>query len=385
MARYGAGRGAGACGPQGAHAAGHARPATRSRTWRRARFLWALCVVVLLAGLWRGWAAAAQAPAPPAGRLDARRLAIVINDDDPDSVAIGGYYRRRRAIPLANVVHVRIPGRPHELAPDAFFRLKRKIDSQLAPAVEAVLMVWTAPYKVACHGITGAYTLGFDAALCAQPCAAGRPSGLFNAPDRLSLRERGLRLSMLLPIASQAQAKALIDRGVASERRTGPAHAWYLRTSEAPRNARAIFFPPAGYLPAHALTVHRLQADVLDGALDGAHQVLVYQTGRAQVEKLDTIRFLPGALADHLTSQGGELEDSRQMSSLRWLEAGATASYGTVGEPCNHWQKFPNPGLLLRHYLSGDTAIEAYWKSVAWPAQGVFIGEPLAAPFRKAQ
>jgi uncharacterized protein (TIGR03790 family) len=336
----------------------------------------------LLAGLCRGLpAAAAEAPASPDGRLDARRLAIVINDDDPDSVAIGGYYRRRRAIPLANVVHVRIPGRPHELAPGAFFQLKREIDRQLAPAVEAVLMIWTAPYKVGCHGITGAYTLGFDAALCAQPCAAGRPSGLFNAPDRLSLRERGLRLSMLLPIASRAQAKALIDRGLASGRWTGPAHAWYLRTSEAPRNARAIFFPPAGYLPAHDLTVHRLQADVLDGASD----VLVYQTGKAQVDKLDTIHFLPGALADHLTSHGGELEDSRQMSSLRWLEAGATASYGTVGEPCNHWQKFPNPAVLLRHYLMGDTAIEAYWKSVAWPSQGVFIGEPLAAPFRAPQ
>jgi hypothetical protein len=41
-----------------------------------------------------------------------------------------------------------------------------------------------------------------------------------------------------------------------------------------------------------------------------------------------------------------------QMSSLRWLEAGATASYGTVSEPCNHWQKFPHPSVLLRHYAA---------------------------------
>ena len=25
--------------------------------------------------------------------------------------------------------------------------------------------------------------------------------------------------------------------------------------------------------------------------------------------------------------------------------------------------------------------VESYWKSVAWPGQGVFIGEPLATPF----
>ena len=46
-------------------------------------------------------------------------------------------------------------------------------------------------------------------------------------------------------------------------------------------------------------------------------------------------------------------------------------------------QKFPHPTVLLKRYLSGDSAIEAYWKSVAWPAQGVFIGDPLAAPYAR--
>jgi hypothetical protein len=69
------------------------------------------------------------------------------------------------------------------------------------------------------------------------------------------------------------------------------------------------------------------------------------------------------------------------MSSLRWLEAGATGSYGAVIEPCNFLQKFPSPGLAIAWYLQGESLIEAYWKSVAWPGQGVFIGEPLARPF----
>jgi uncharacterized protein (TIGR03790 family) len=108
---------------------------------------------------------------------------------------------------------------------------------------------------------------------------------------------------------------------------------------------------------------------------------MFYETGTVNVRHLESLQFLPGALADHLTSAGGDLLGQSQMSSLRWLEAGATASYGTVSEPCNHWQKFPNPAVLLKHYLAGDTAVEAYWKSVAWPAQGLFIGEPLAAPY----
>jgi len=320
---------------------------------------------------------AAAAPVQEAG-LGAHQLAIVINDDDPESVAVGAYYRRRRAIPAANVVHVRIRGRPHALDAARFRRLKEEVDSRLAPAVQAVLFVWTAPYKVGCQGLSGAYTLGLDAALCADTCGPGRPSGFFNATGQ-PWRARGLRLSMLLPASPTQDAMALIDRGVVSGMRRMPAHAWYLTTSDAARNARAVFFPPPGYLRAPEVTVHRLRADALRDAGD----VLVYQLGKARVEGLETLRFVPGALADHLTSHGGELLDDGQMSSLRWLQAGATASYGTVGEPCNHWQKFPNPGVLLRHYLGGETAIEAYWKSVAWPGQGVFIGEPLAAPYAR--
>jgi hypothetical protein len=33
------------------------------------------------------------------------------------------------------------------------------------------------------------------------------------------------------------------------------------------------------------------------------------------------------------------------------------------------------------YYALGSSAIEAYWKSVAWPGEGLFVGEPLAQPF----
>ena len=323
--------------------------------------------------------AAASVPAPDAAAaLAPSQLAIVINDDDPDSVAIGVYYRQRRDIPAANVVRVRIPGKPRSLSPAQFRLLKQDIDSQLGPGIQAVLMVWTAPYAVSCNSITGAYTLGFDGNQCLKPCAAGQPSSYFNSKSGRPFADHGMRPSMLLPIQSREKAKDLIDRGVAAGFRTVPATAYYLVTSDRARNSRVAFYPPSGRLPARRLATRVLQADVLEGARD----VLVYQTGMARVSKLETLGFVPGALADHLTSLGGDLLGDSQMSSLRWLEAGATASFGTVSEPCNHWQKFPNPAVLLRHYLSGNSAIEAYWKSVAWPTQGLFIGGPLASPYR---
>lgn len=193
------------------------------------------------------------------------------------------------------------------------------------------------------------------------------------------MKDFNLRLSMLLPTESVAAGKALIDRGVVSGFTAPAATAYFLQTGDSARSSRARFFPRSGVIQSKKLVVKTLQADSIENVGD----IVMYQTGRDVVPKLDTLKFVPGALADHLTSFGGDLLGTAQMSSLRWLEAGVTASYGTVSEPCNHWQKFPNSTVLLTQYLRGNTAIEAYWKSVAWPAQGVFIGEPLAAPYRR--
>jgi uncharacterized protein (TIGR03790 family) len=334
---------------------------------------------LLLAFLMLAATTGARAQFASTTSLQPAQLAIVINDAEPNSVKIGEYYRKRRGIPKQNVVHVRIPDKPHEIGAERFQELKEEIDSQLGPEIQAVLMVWTAPYKVECNSITGAYTLGFDASQCTRTCASGRSSPYFNANSTRPWTDLKLRLAMLLPTESVEDAKALIDRGASAGFRNVAGTAYYLVTSEKARNSRAGFFPPPGRIEAKKLSTKTMQADVLEGAKD----VMIYETGMARVDKLDTLRFLPGALADHLTSLGGDLLGDGQMSSLRWLEAGATASYGSVSEPCNYWQKFPNPAVLLKHYVQGNSAIEAYWKSVAWPTQGLFIGEPLAAPYRK--
>ncbi|WP_374582206.1 TIGR03790 family protein [Pseudoduganella sp.] len=322
--------------------------------------------------------ARAQSP-PPSAPIGPGQLALVVNDADPASVALGAYYAQLRNIAPAHIAHVRIDGRPQRLDAAAFARLKGDIERQLGgPAgadVRAVLFAWTAPYAVECNSLTAAYTLGFDAGQCQRSCAPGRRNPYFNA----SVLPPGMRLSMLLPAEPADVARAVAERGKAAGFRVPRAGAYFLHTSESTRNSRARFFPPSGALPAYKLTIHTLRQDVLEGAQD----VMLYQTGMARVARLESLHFLPGALADHLTSYGGDLLGNAQMSSLRWLEAGATASYGTVSEPCNHWQKFPHPQILLQHYLNGASAIEAYWRSVAWPAQGLFIGDPLARPYAR--
>ncbi|RZT04595.1 TIGR03790 family protein [Duganella sp. CF402] len=324
-----------------------------------------------------GIPAMAQMSAPPRSTLQAGQLGVVINDDDPLSVELGAYYVKARGVPAKNVAHVRIPDQPRKLDAGQFAALKQSIDEQLGADIQAVVMVWTAPYAVECNSITAAYTLGFNAEQCAKPCGPGKDSAYFNSTAARP-SAAGVRLSMLLPAETLEQGKALVDRGILSSFRMPAASAYFLITSDAARSSRAPFFPQAMVLPKKKLAIKVLRTD----SLENANDIVLYQTGLAKVPKLETLRFVPGALADHLTSFGGDLLGTNQMSSLRWLEAGATASYGTVSEPCNYWQKFPNGTVLLASYLNGATAIEAYWKSVKWPSQGLFIGEPLAAPYR---
>jgi uncharacterized protein (TIGR03790 family) len=333
-----------------------------------------LRLVVLAAGLATSWPLAAPGPA---AALDATQLGVVVNTADPYSVEIGDYYVRRRGIPRANVVFVTLPTGQGEIGRAAFEAARAQVRAGLPDRVQALALAWTTPFRVDCLSVTTAFAFGFDPAFCAQGCHRTRPSPYFDSPSATPFREWGMRPAMLLAGASVAEAKATIDRGVAADSSFPSGTAYLLSTSDRARNTRAARYSLATALDV-PIRVRRVDADALRDRQD----VLFYFTGAVTVAGLDTLRFLPGAIADHLTSTGGVLTGQDQMSALRWLEAGATASYGAVVEPCNFPSKFPQPAVVIARYARGETAIEAYWKSVAWPGQGVFVGEPLAAPFR---
>jgi hypothetical protein len=172
-------------------------------------------------------------------------------------------------------------------------------------------------------------------------------------------------------------ARQLVDRGIASDGTQPKGTAYLVSTPDKRRNVRAKFYNHIEQDMQGWIDTRQIKSKGLKNRDD----ILFYFTGIKRVPHLDSLRFKPGAVADHLTSSGGKLTGWKQMSALRWLEAGATGSYGTVVEPCNLIGKFPNPGMLMNAYGSGLSLIMAYWQSVQQPGEGIFIGEPLAAPF----
>ncbi|CAN5260295.1 TIGR03790 family protein [soil metagenome] len=326
----------------------------------------------LLLALHGGAASAETAPI-----IEAATLAVVVNDRDPLSRQIADYYVDARAIPEDNLIHVDFEPGQALLPVEQFAAIKPAVDDAAGAHIQAYALAWALPYRVGCMSVTMAFAAGFDKKWCGGICERTSGTPYFDASIRAPWTEFKLRPAMLLAANDFDDARALIDRGIAADGTSPRGTAYLVETEDRNRNSRAGSYPATVRRLADRFRIEHVKAP----QLEGRDEVMFYFIGAIRVAGLDSIGFLPGAAADHLTSAGGRLDEDKQMSAMRWLEAGATASYGTVAEPCNFPAKFPNPAVLIRHYLAGETLLEAYWKSVAMPGQGVFIGEPLARPF----
>ena len=317
---------------------------------------------------------------PVFARITPQQIAIVINTQDGDSREIAEYYRSKRGIPEQNLIEISMPARD-AIGEKMFDRVYRQVIEQTPDGVQYYALAWSRPYRVDCMSVTSAFAFGFDKKFCAQGCKPTQLSNYYNSDSALPKDELNMRPTMMLAGSSLQQVYAMIDRGVRSDATKPDATAYLMNTTDKARNVRSRRYPVIRELLADKIHIQQVDGDVLENRDD----VMFYFTGKVKVEAVDSNHYLPGAIADHLTSTGGRLFGGSQMSILRWLDAGATGSYGTVVEPCAFTQKFPNPGIVIERYTDGESLIEAYWKSVAWPGQGVFVGELMASPYADAE
>jgi len=92
-------------------------------------------------------------------------------------------------------------------------------------------------------------------------------------------------------------------------------------------------------------------------------------------------RIRPGAICEHLTSNGGVMRSGGNQTPLSvFLRHGAAAASGTVTEPYAIAAKFPSP-FVHYHYARGCTLIEAFYQSVPGPYQLLIVGDPLCRPW----
>jgi uncharacterized protein (TIGR03790 family) len=328
-------------------------------------------------------------------KLSGNNVLILFKQGDPLSQKIALYYAQQRFVPSIQVASISLPPNTNHLTPEQFSARIQRLKPKLTDNIKVILLTFHAPYRVGCMSITSALALGYDEKYCGQKpankskCNPTAISPYYN--DQVNLlwkKDIPVKLSMMLSAETFKQAKALIDRGVSADNTDPEGDAYLVRTHDNARSTRAVIFKRFVDIWQQRNNIHAHFIDDRgkkgDTSIKNKKDILFYQTGLKHVPDIETNSYLPGAIADHLTSSAGVgIDHNGQMKAFRWLDNGVTGSYGTVIEPCNFTEKFPNPQILIPNYANGDSLIEAYWKSVQQPGEGLFIGEPLARPWSK--
>ena len=323
---------------------------------------------------------------------------VVVNQNSPDSLELGNDYCRLRGVPPQNLLRLtHWTGGSINWSPGQFTNfllnplLAMIAGRGLTSQAQVVLLSMDIPYRVTdgnnVNSTTSALFYGFKTnglpvPVCALPDESSNSYAYSELPFNQSPPNTAPTqsfLAMMLTGPNLEVAENILRRSAASDGSFPTQTVFLAKTTDENRNVRFVEFDNAVFenQVAGNYAVTRTNTDAT-----GFTNLFGLQTGLAGFP-LAADEFVPGALGDTLTSYGGYILDSQgQTVLLAFLEAGAAGSYGTVVEPCNYTEKFPDP-VDYFYQTRGFALAEAYYQSVLNPYEGLMVGEPLAAPFAR--
>ncbi len=363
---------------------------------RRGRFIFPLVLF---------WAAAAQALGP-------HEILVLVNDQSPASKQIAHQFAQLRHIPPQNVIALHLPDSvlepAAEISPSDFsstiwepaWRIAKErgiADHILAWAYSADFprRVTTNP-KMSIQGIT--FTRGvvpgpefiqggtFKSPLFAGPDKPNGPQGESRSLEQFK-QQMGNNMPMPSLMLGLTGSRGMdvetvirnMTRSALADRTAPRGTVYFVANDNIRTHCRAWQYPGARRELIGLHVASTLGPDFPDGKTD-AMGILV---GTAWRDPAAIPVYPAGAIAENLTSFGGDLDNWDQTKLTDWIRAGVTASDGTVVEPGAIWTKFPN-ARIFAHYARGCTLLESYFQSVACPLQTLIAGDPLACPWARS-
>ncbi len=327
---------------------------------------------------------------------------VVVNQNSTNSVQLGNDYCELRGVPPQNLLRMtgwtggNIEWSPADFQTYLLDPLLAAVASRgLTNQAQFVVLSMDIPYRVADgtgqNSTTSALFYGFKTNgapvdgidSCSLPDNSSNSYAYSEMPfsqAKPNMAATNSFLAMMLTDTNLAAAEATLARSVAADNSFPTQTVYLAKTSDPARNVRFVEFDNSVFenQVAGNYAVTRIDTDAT--AFTNLFGLL---TGLAYFS-LPANAFAPGAVGDSLTSFAGNIfENYGQTLALAFLEAGASGSYGTVVEPCNYTQKFPDP-VDYFYQTRGFSLAEAYYQSVLNPFQGLFVGEPLAAPFARS-
>lgn len=321
---------------------------------------------------------------------------VVVNSANRNSRALGAFYAEQHGIPPSHLCTIKVNSRSPTISLEAFERdvrapiLQHIAKQGLTGQIHYLVLCMDNPTRVNNdNGITSALFYGYKAKAPDAPRCNIAPDSdnQYFAAEMAYTATAGWNrtntpIAFILTAADMKTAKHVVRRG--SEAQASHPKSVYVLGGSGD-GARNIRHHTYSAVARQLSLLGRRDMLVTDAAASPVPEqpVIGYLTGLAYFpSNFNELVFAPGAIADHVTSCGGMLPDPcyNQSSVWDWLRLGATASYGTVFEPCAYQKKFPDP-MIAFWYSRGFTAGEALAMSVHNPYQGIWVGDPLAAPF----
>jgi uncharacterized protein (TIGR03790 family) len=318
---------------------------------------------------------------------------VVINQASSNSCELGNYYCQQRQVPPQNVLYINWPGgntqwTSNDLQTTLVTPLLNMLASRaLTNQIYYVVLSMDIPFQTSdgatVNGTTSALFYGLRIGDGSDPSGItnsyAASEGIFN-PAATTGAPGDSFLATMITGNSLARAEQLVDQGVASDGTFPQQPVVLAKSPDIYRNVRYVYFDNAIF-NINLLGVSSILRTNTDSVW-WPYNCMGFETGLPGFSVSQNL-FVPGALADDLTSFGGVIFGSNgQTNLLTFINNGAAGSYGTVAEPQNDTQKFPNPQVYL-YQARGFNAAESYYQSLNTPYLGLTVAEPLAAPFAR--
>jgi uncharacterized protein (TIGR03790 family) len=316
---------------------------------------------------------------------------VIVNQTSSNSCELGNYYCEQRQVPPQNVLYINWSGGNTQWTSNDFQTnlvtplLNMLAESQLTNQIDYVVLSMDIPFQTSfgsnVNSTTSALFYGSRQGDGSDPLGVTNSYAASEAVFRQAIPVGNPGYSFLTAMItgnSLAQAEQLVDQGVESDG-TFPSQPVILeKTSDMLRNIRYPYFDNAIF-NVNILGVSSILRTNSD-SIWWPNGCLGFETGLAQFSVPQNL-FVPGAIADSMTSYGGIIFGSNsQTNLLAFINAGAAGSYGTVTEPEDDTQEFPNPQVYF-YQARGFSLAESYYQGINAPYLGLIVAEPLAAPF----
>jgi uncharacterized protein (TIGR03790 family) len=335
-----------------------------------------------------------------------KQVLVVINQNSPDSQAIGSYYVKKRIIPKENVVFVKSSSDPNISTASYLSDIEKPVRDNLAKnknRIDFIVLTKGVPFRL---DNDGGYSVDGHLStmeMKVSPIRGDLPNAsdgdqrneirramnpYFNKREPFSHVKYRMYLVTRLEGYSVADAKALVDRSLAAKREKGPfffdmagnrSDGDYGNMNQSLKLAAdALEFRDYKVILDSATEFVSIKEPVAGyaswGSNDGAYKRDVY----------NRVRFKPGALCETFVSTSAFTFSKRehwQSLIADLIEQGVTGVKGYVSEPFTF--ALARPQILFERYVSGFNLAESFYMAspvIKW--KDVVIGDPLCAPYR---